>query len=147
MKKTVLVYGLAIAFILLFIQFSKYQLFTKYISFEVFVGLLALMFTVIGVWFGLKLTKPKVVLTTPSSNGDAVIGNQLINYGLSKRETEILEQINLGKSNQEIADELFISVSTVKSHVSNLFSKLDVKNRVQAIQKAKEIVNTGSTKV
>lgn len=145
MKKTILIYGLGAAFLLLLIQFSKYQLFVKYISFEVFVGLLAICFTVVGVFFGLKLTKPKVeerVLT-----GDDIDDGELSSFGLSNRELEILNQINLGKSNQEIADQLFISLSTVKSHVSKLYSKLDVKNRVQAIQKAKALSNKASTKV
>jgi len=147
MKKTIIFYGLSIAFILLAVQVSQYQLFAKYISFEVFIGLLALGFTIIGVWFGIRLTSPKIASPTTNLQGEFAFGDELISYGLSKRETEILEQIDLGKSNQEIADDLFISISTVKTHISNLFSKLDVKNRVQAIQKAKEIVNTTSTKV
>ncbi len=147
MKKTIVLYGLAIALILLVIQVFQYQLFVKYISFEVFIGILAMIFTVIGVWFGIRWTSPKKTTLAKSSPKVLVFGDQLGSYGLSKRETEILEQINLGKTNQEIADELFISLSTVKSHVSNLFSKLDVKNRVQAIQKAKELTNTASTKV
>lgn len=145
MKRTILIYGFVIALILLVIQVFQYQLFAKYISFEVFIGLLALVFTVIGVWFGIRLTSPKT--TSEIVAAEFAFGDQLVLYGLSKRESEILEQINLGKSNQEIADELYISLSTVKSHVSNLYSKLDVKNRVQAIQKAKSLANTASTKV
>jgi len=91
------------------------------------------------------MTSPKAKLPDLASTMDLALGDQLTSYGLSKRETEILGQINLGKSNQEIADELFISLSTVKSHVSNLYSKLDVKNRVQAIQKARSLANPAST--
>lgn len=145
MKKTIIAYGLAIALILILIQVSQYQLFAKFISFELFIGFMALIFTVIGVWFGMRMTRPKAALDTTPPVQELAFGDQLVSFGLSKRETEILEQINLGKSNQEIADELFISLSTVKSHVSNLYSKLDVKNRVQAIKKAKDIANTAST--
>jgi ATP/maltotriose-dependent transcriptional regulator MalT len=44
-----------------------------------------------------------------------------------------------GLANQEIADQLFVSLNTVKTHSSNLFSKLEVSRRTQAIQKAKEL--------
>lgn len=51
---------------------------------------------------------------------------------LTKRETEVLKLIAQGKSNQEIADELFITLKTVKTHVSNILSKLQVDDRTQA---------------
>ena len=57
--------------------------------------------------------------------------------GISNREYEVLELIGKGHSNQEIAQQLFISESTVKSHVSNLLSKLDAKRRTQALTNAK----------
>ena len=59
--------------------------------------------------------------------------------GISKREYEVLELMARGLSNQEIADALFVSINTIKTHVSNLFLKLDTKRRTQAIQKAKEL--------
>jgi LuxR family maltose regulon positive regulatory protein len=63
----------------------------------------------------------------------------MINKGLlSPREKEIMKLISLGKTNAEISDELFISVGTIKWHINNIFNKLDVKNRVQAIEKAKK---------
>ncbi|QEA54470.1 response regulator [Loigolactobacillus coryniformis] len=51
---------------------------------------------------------------------------------LTKRETEVLKLIAQGKSNQDIADELFITLKTVKTHVSNILSKLQVEDRTQA---------------
>lgn len=54
-------------------------------------------------------------------------------FGLTKREHELLELIYQGKSNKEIAEKLFLSESTVKTHIYNIFRKLDVKNRVEAI--------------
>jgi len=59
--------------------------------------------------------------------------------GLSRRELEVLELMSQGYSNQEIGNRLFVSLSTVKTHVSNLFEKLDVKRRTQAIEKAKKL--------
>jgi ATP/maltotriose-dependent transcriptional regulator MalT len=59
--------------------------------------------------------------------------------GLSKREYEVLELIAAGHSNQEIADKLFISMSTVKTHVSNVLAKLDANRRTEAIARAKKM--------
>ena len=58
---------------------------------------------------------------------------------LTTREYEVLQLLKQGYSNAEIADHLFLSLSTVKTHVSNLFSKMNVKNRVQAAEKAKRL--------
>jgi Na+/H+-translocating membrane pyrophosphatase len=127
MIKTIAYFSLVAALLLLFIQFSKYQLFTNIISLELFTGLLALVFTILGVWFGLRLTNPKEKIETITLAEKNILEDSLLEHVLSKREIEILQQINLGKSNQEIAETLFISISTVKSHISKLFSKLDVK--------------------
>ena len=54
-------------------------------------------------------------------------------FGLTKREKEILKLIALGKTNDEIADRLSISTLTVKTHVSNIYRKINVPNRIQAI--------------
>lgn len=64
---------------------------------------------------------------------------ELQRLGISKREHEVLELIAKGLSNQEIADKLFVSLNTIKTHTSNLFLKLEVSRRTQAIQKAKEL--------
>ncbi len=57
-------------------------------------------------------------------------------YGLSSRETEVLNHIAKGLKNQEIADTMFVSLSTVKTHTKNIFEKLEVRNRIEAVQKA-----------
>jgi DNA-binding NarL/FixJ family response regulator len=61
-----------------------------------------------------------------------------IDSGLSAREIDVLQLINLGSSNGAIASNLFISVSTVKTHVSSILRKLDAGNRVQALKIARE---------
>jgi DNA-binding NarL/FixJ family response regulator len=57
---------------------------------------------------------------------------------LTRRETEILEQIATGKSRKRIADELFIDLETVKSHIKNIYHKLDVHSKADAIKTAKD---------
>jgi LuxR family maltose regulon positive regulatory protein len=63
-------------------------------------------------------------------------GNDL----LSEREKEVLKVLCEGHSNKEIAEILHISLATVKTHMINIYSKLQVSNRVQAVEKAKKIV-------
>ena len=58
---------------------------------------------------------------------------------LTAREVEVLRLIAAGMSNQEIADQLFISLSTVKRHIANAYGKLGVRNRTQATARANEM--------
>lgn len=95
---------------------------------------IALLFTVLGIWAGLQLNKNKQAPISPRTS--RIAPEEL---DIRPREFEILELMAKGMSNQEIADSLHISLSTVKTHNQNLFVKLDVKRRTQAISKAKEI--------
>ena len=60
-------------------------------------------------------------------------------YNLSKREIEVFNHITLGLSNDEIAEKMFVSKNTIKTHIKNIYSKLDVKNRIQAVKKINSI--------
>lgn len=114
---------------------------------EIYIGAIALIFTALGIWLTLKLNKPKlqtvvvekeVYLQKPDT--DFVPDeNQLNKMGISKREWEVLSLMSQGLSNQEIANQLYLSLNTVKTHGSNLFLKLDVKRRTQAIEKGKRM--------
>ena len=59
--------------------------------------------------------------------------------GLSQRELEVLELMSAGLSNQEIADKLFVSLNTIKTHSAKIFEKMDVKRRTQAVEMAKRL--------
>jgi len=106
------------------------------------------LFVCLGVWAGSRLTRPKVVvaekevivekLVTPEPDFKLNEG-ELDRLGISKREFEVLQLISQGLSNQEIADKLFVSTNTIKTHSSNLFGKLDARRRTQAIQRAREL--------
>lgn len=65
--------------------------------------------------------------------------NQYLVSPLTSRELEVLSLISEGKSNQQIADETFVSINTIKTHVNHIYEKLDVKNRTQATMKASEL--------
>jgi DNA-binding CsgD family transcriptional regulator len=118
------------------LKFFEYRLFIRDLSMEIYAGIIAILFTALGVWVGLKFTRRKVVLVSPDFKLDIAVVERL---GISKREQEVLDLISKGLSNQEIADKLFVSINTVKTHSSNLFQKLDVSRRTQAIQRAKEL--------
>jgi len=136
MRKTILLYGIAMAVLIGLLKLVEYRYMVREISTEMMVGIIAVMFAALGVWAGRKLTRTKVVLSYPDFTVDE---KQLDRLGISKREYEVLGLISEGLSNQEIAEKLFVSLSTVKTHSSNLFAKLDARRRTQAIQRAKEL--------
>ena len=136
MRRTIIIYGGAMAVLLGLLKYLEYRFIVRDIPFEFYVGFVAIMFTIMGVWAGRRLTQVKYVTSPPEFVLDDSALKQL---GISKREYEVLELIAHGLSNQEIADKLFVSTSTVKTHTSNLFAKLDARRRTQAIQRAKEL--------
>jgi DNA-binding CsgD family transcriptional regulator len=136
MRRTILIYGVAMAVLIGLLKFVEYRFIVRDIPLEIYVGVVAVTFTALGIWAGLRLTRPKVIETgTPFLLDES----NLRKVGISKREYEVLELIAQGLSNQEIADKLFVSVSTVKTHTGNIFAKLDARRRTQAIQRAKEL--------
>jgi NarL family two-component system response regulator LiaR len=135
-KKTIILYGLAMATLIFLLKYLEYRLIVRDLSTEIYVGIIAVLFTILGIWVGLRLTRKKVIVV---GNEFILNENELQRLGISKREQEVLELVARGLSNQEIADKLFVSLNTVKTHTSNLFLKLDVNRRTQAIQKAKEL--------
>jgi len=137
-KKTIILYGLALAALLFLMQWLQYGFIVRDLSLEFYLGVVAIVFVTIGIWAGQRLTrsKTKVILQTDFSFNESEC-NRL---GISKRELEVLQLMSEGFSNQEIAEKLFVSLNTVKTHISNLFLKLEVKRRTQAIQRSKELM-------
>jgi two-component system, NarL family, response regulator LiaR len=147
--KSIFLYGIAMAALIGLLKWLEYRFLITHHAFEIYGSIIAVLFTGLGVWAGRKLTKPEiriekeVVLVEKTVN--VAPGNFEVNTaemekrGISNRELEVLQLVAQGLSNQEIADKLFVSLSTVKTHTSNLFLKLEVTRRTQAVQKAKEI--------
>ena len=134
------------AFLLLLLKWLELRFILFDHSFEIYIGFIAVIFTALGIWLALKLSKPKVetvvvekeVYITRSET--FILNTSLIaQLELSKRELEILSLMAQGHSNEEIAKTIFVSLSTVKTHNQNLFIKLDVKRRTQAVEKAKRL--------
>ena len=113
---------------------------------DIYLGLIAVLFTLLGIWVATQLVKPKIetviiekeVYVIPS-DAPPVNEAELKKLNLTARETEVLQLITQGHTNAEIADRLFLSLSTIKTHVSNLLVKMEVKNRAQAIEKANRL--------
>lgn len=143
----IFLYGLLLAVLVFILKWLQWKFLVVDISLELYVGLIAVFFTALGIWVATQLAKPKTVQTVvvekevyvsrpAESQIDAA---ELKNLGLSSREYEVLLLVAKGHSNAEIAEQLFLSLSTVKTHVSNLLSKMEVKSRTQAIDKAKRL--------
>ena len=112
-------------------------------SFEIYGGLIAATFAVLGIWLGLRLTRVRetvVVKEVPVPSGIPFVLNDKKREDLSitRRELEILELIAQGMSNREIAEKLYVSENTVKTHSSRVFDKLGARRRTQAVQLGKE---------
>lgn len=136
LRKSIILYGIAMAVLIGFLKYIEYRFFVRDLSLELYVGLVAVLFVAVGVWVGRRLTRAKIIIPESRFTLDEA---QLKTLGITKREYEVLGLIAAGLSNLEIADKLFISTSTIKTHTSNLFMKLDASRRTQAIQKAKEL--------
>jgi NarL family two-component system response regulator LiaR len=137
MLKTIIIYGVTLATLVLLLKVVEYRYFVHDLSLEFYLGLVAVLFTALGIWAGLKLTRKKTVLINPDFHLNQT---ELKRLGISARELEVLQLMASGLSNQEIADKLFVSLNTIKTHTSSIFSKLDAKRRTQAIQRAKELL-------
>jgi DNA-binding CsgD family transcriptional regulator len=143
MKRHVLIYGLIGGILIAAMKWSEYRFLVVEHSIEIYGGLIAATFAVLGIWLGLKLTKRQeriVVKEVPVRAGEAFLADEKkrANLGITPRELEILELIAKGMSNREIAEKLYVSENTVKTHSSRVFDKLGAKRRTQAVQFGKE---------
>jgi DNA-binding CsgD family transcriptional regulator len=142
MKKHILIYGLCGGVLIVILKLVEYRFLVIQHSIEIYGGLIALLFAVLGIWLGLKLTKNKetiIVREVPAPQFFTLNETRLRELGITRRELEILELIANGLSNREIADKLFVSENTVKTHSSRLFDKLSARRRTQAVQLGKEL--------
>jgi ATP/maltotriose-dependent transcriptional regulator MalT len=114
-------------------------------SFEIYGGLVAALFAILGIWLGLKLTSKQETVVIKEVPVAIAAGHFLPNQrklddlGITPRELEILELIAQGMSNREIAEKLFVSENTVKTHSSRIFGKMGAKRRTQAVQLGKQL--------
>jgi NarL family two-component system response regulator LiaR len=142
MVRQVALYGAVGGILIALLKFIEYKYFVHEYPSEIYGGLIAVIFTVLGIYFGLRWTRAKevVVIREVRVGGPFVLNaEKLKEVGLTAREHEILALIAQGLSNREIGEKLFVSENTVKTHSSRLFEKMQVNRRVQAVQKAKDL--------
>ena len=144
--KATIIYSISLALLIFLLKWLELRFIIFDHSFEIYIGFIAVIFTALGIWLALKLSKPKIETVVVEKevyvprNENFILNTSLISQlELNKRELEILNLMAQGHSNQEIAAKLFVSLSTVKTHIQNLFEKLDVKRRTQAVEKAKRL--------
>jgi DNA-binding CsgD family transcriptional regulator len=144
--KHIILYGFILAVFVFILKWLQWKYFIADHSVEFYIGAVALLFTVLGIWIAHKIIKPKtehiivekkVLVPTPIEPFFNEAEWKKLN--LTSRENEVLQLLVKGYSNYEIAEKLFLSVSTIKTHVSNLLIKLDVTSRLKAIEKAKQL--------
>ena len=151
--KATVIYSISLALLLFLLKWLELRYIIFDHSFEIYIGFIAIIFTSLGIWLALKLSKPKIETVVvekevyvyrnenPANRGAGFVPDTSLvsQLELSKRELEILGLLSQGYSNQEIAAKIFVSLSTVKTHLQNIFEKLDVKRRTQAVEKAKRL--------
>lgn len=131
MWRQVVIYGVLLALAAVGLEWLRFRHVTRVDSTELYIAILAVGFILLGIWVGRKLTpQPR---PAAFERNDAAIRS----LGLTNRECEILAQLASGQSTKELARTFAISPNTVKTHLARLFEKLEVQNRMQAVEKAR----------
>lgn len=128
MKNAVWWYGLSLGMLLLILQALHYQTFIHNLRIELFGAIIGIIFLAVGIYLGIGFHKKRTPWTKTGKTTP-----------ISDRELEVLFLMAEGYSNQEIADKLFVSLNTIKTHISSIYLKLHAKRRTQAVQKAMEL--------
>lgn len=133
MTRTILISALVLAAGAFALQWLEFEYLARRFSFEIYIGVIGLVFAAGGVWLGWRLT------ARPLSGGFARNAAAQASLGLTGQEMRVLERLAAGQSNKEIARSLGLSPNTVKTHLANLFAKLEVARRTQAVAKARNL--------
>ncbi len=144
MKRHVVAYGVLGGLLIAVLKFIEYRYLVIEHSVEIYGGLVALVFAALGIRLGLTLTRPKETIVVrevavPAPSTFVLNVERLEALGITRRELQILELIADGLSNREIAERIFVSENTVKTHSSRLFDKLSARRRTQAVQIGKQL--------
>ena len=144
-NRSILIYGASLAVLLLMMKWLEWRFVVIGHAFELYAGAVAVLFTGLGIWLANKLTRPKtntiVVEKQVFVKTDHFVLNEaeLSRLCLSKRELEVLQLMADGLSNLQIAERLFVSLNTIKTHSSKIFEKLEVQRRTQAVEMARKL--------
>lgn len=141
---SILAYGASAGLLIAVLKFIDYRFLVIEHSVEIYGALIAALFAAVGIWFGVKLTREKIVVKhievpVPVPAGPFVFNQAKADeLTLTPREIEVLGLMAAGLSNKEMAERLFVSDNTIKTHCSRLFDKLGAGRRTQAVQIGKQ---------
>jgi len=134
LNRTVVKYGLLLAAGVLLLQMLEYFFFLDVIPTPLYIVAIAVLFTLAGIWTGNKITAPK------TNTGDFHRNQKAIEYlQITDRELQVLGLVAEGLSNKEISAKLYVSLSTVKTHLAHIYEKMDVNRRTEAVKKARSL--------
>ncbi len=137
--RSILLYAVSLALLTVALRLLEYRLLIVDHARELYIGAIALLFTGVGIWAGTNLrNRVRHMPLVGSESLSAFVPNAdaLRRTSITAREMEVLQLVALGLSTKEIAEKLFVSISTVKTHTASIFQKLDARRRTQAVQKA-----------
>lgn len=138
MIKTIVKFGILTGLAIAAVKFLEFSYFSNQLSIKLYMTIVGVGFLSLGIYLGLKYRKQKVLVTYRETTNPEEAQRSGENI-LTERELKVLRHIEHGHSNQEIADQLFVSLNTIKTHVNNIYSKLGVKRRTQALSRAKQL--------
>lgn len=133
MTRAAIAYGSSLAAGAFLLRWLEYHHTLRMLSTEIYVVAIAIAFTALGLWVGRRLTAGPTPV--PFERNEKVLRY----LGISEREQQVLALLAAGLSNREIAERLFVSANTVKTHLAHLYVKLEVSRRTQAVRKAREL--------
>ncbi|HMH86024.1 MAG TPA: response regulator transcription factor [Gemmatimonadaceae bacterium] len=144
MRRHVLLYGLLAGVLIAALRLIEYRWLVLEHSVEIYGGLVAAVFATLGIWLGLRLTRHTETVVVREVEVPAPVNfvrdqSKVDSLGITPRELEVLELIAAGLSNKEIAERVYVSENTVKTHSSRVFDKLGARRRTQAVQLGKEL--------
>ncbi len=145
-NRQIIIYGISLAILIILLKWLEVRFIIIDNQLELYAGTIAVIFTGLGIWLTLKLRKPKIQtiviekeVFAINKNGFTTNQEEVRKLNISKRELEVLQLMAEGLSNQEIAARLFVSLNTIKTHSAQIFEKMEVKRRTQAIDMAKRL--------
>ena len=139
--RSIFLYAVSLALLAVALRMLEYKLLIVDHARELYIGAIAVLFTGVGLWAGGALrnrVRHTPLIGRESLTAFAPDPEALRRTGITARELEVLQLVALGFSTREIADKLFVSISTVKTHTASIFQKLNARRRTQAVQKAAE---------
>lgn len=152
MKRHVLIFGLVGGLLIATLQYTEYRFIVIEHSVEIYGALVAILFAAFGIWLGLRITRRQELVRETVTVKEVLVPAEISlsepfvpdaarqqALGITARELEVLTLIAGGHSNREIAEQLFVSENTVKTHCARAFDKLGAARRTHAVKRGKEL--------